>query len=277
MTQVIAHTDLVVNADDFGWSRSVNLGIIETHECGIVTRASVLATGAAFEHAAELARATPSLRVGVHLNFYRGRTILDPERVPSLLGEDGRLPGSWQTIARRLLFGSLDLAELEAELRAQIERVRAAGIEPDHLDSEKHLHLWPSAFDLVCRLAQETGIPEVRVVREPFTLHPVPLGLGALAGRNAAEARRRGLIVSDATIGVTEAPTDIDALVRLLRSARSGRVEFVVHPGRVDDEFLALQTTIANRLVYSREEELAVLTDPAARAAVESAGCLLVS
>ena len=272
-----AHTDLVVNADDFGWSRSVNLGIVEAHERGIVTRASVLATGAAFEHAVELARATPSLGVGVHLNFYRGNTILDPEQIPSLVGEDGRLPGSWQTIARRLLFGTLDMGELEAELRAQIAHVRAAGLAPDHLDSEKHLHLWPSAFDLVCRLAQEAGIREVRVVREPFTLQPIPFGLTALSARNAAAARRRGLGVPDATIGVTEAPTDMDALVRLLRRAHTGRVEFVVHPGRVDDEFLALQATIANRLVYSREEELAVLTDPAARAAVESAGCLLVS
>lgn len=270
-----ARTRLIVNADDFGWSRSVNRGIVECHERGIVTRASVLATGAAFEDAAALALATPTLGMGVHLSFYRGATVLEPARVPSLVGGDGRLLGSWKTIVRRLIAGTFDLGELEAELRAQIARVRAAGLEPTHLDSEKHLHEWPSVFDLVCRLADETGIRQVRLVREPISLRAIPVGLGLLSMRDVRVARRHGLVVPDATIGVTESPVDMDALARILRRVPAGRVEFVVHPGHVDQEFLDMQATIANKLVCSREEELAVLTDPGARVALEQAGCLL--
>lgn len=268
--------ELIVNADDFGWSRSVNAGIALAHSSGIVTSASILAPGAAFADAAALALATPSLDVGVHLSFYRGATLLPPEQVPALVGPDGRFLGSWRHIVGRLLGGTFDLGQLEAELRAQIAAVMAAGLTPTHLDGEKHLHLWPSVFDIVCKLAVESGIPEVRVVREPLSAHSIPLGLGALSLRDARTARVSGLITPDATIGVTEAPRDLAAFARILHRARAQRVEFVVHPGHVDEEFMEIQSTVANRLVRSREEELAVLTSAEARDMVERSGYVLM-
>jgi predicted glycoside hydrolase/deacetylase ChbG (UPF0249 family) len=263
---------LTVNADDFGWSRSVNEGIVECHRTGIVTRTSVLATGWAFDHAVELAHATPTLGIGMHLNIYRGMTILPAEKIPTLVGPDGRLLGSWKEIVRRLMTGRFDMGQVEAELRAQIEHVIAAGLSPGHLDSEKHLHLWPSVFDVVCHLAVEFGIPQVRVVREPPGAKPIPLGLGVLSARNARVAGGHGVMLPEGTIGVTEAPLTQFALDALLGRARGRHVEFVVHPGHVDDEFMQLQGQVANRLVCSREEELAVLADPRSRDAVESAG-----
>lgn len=266
---------LIVNADDFGWSRSVNAGVIEAHRSGIVTSASILATGVAFADAAALALATPSLDVGVHLSFYRGATVLPAERVPALVGPDGQFLGSWRRIIGRLLAGTFDLGQLEAELRAQIAAAKAAGIAPTHLDGEKHLHLWPSVFDIVCALAVESGIPQVRVVREPPGVRAIQLGLGALSLRDARVAHRSGLVTPDATIGVAEAPRDMQVFARILRGARARRVEFVVHPGHVDAEFMGIQGTMANRLVCSREEELAVLTSPEARALVERSGYVL--
>jgi len=266
---------LVVNADDFGWSHSVNSGIVEAHTAGIVTRTSILATGAAFADAAALALATPTLAVGVHLNIYRGDTILPAERVSTLVGPDGRLLGSWQEIVRRLATGRFDLGQVEDELRAQIRHVIDAGLMPGHLDSEKHLHLWPGVFDVVCRLAVEFDIPIVRIVREPLSTHLIPLGLSLLSLRDRAVARRLGLITADATIGVTRAPVDARSLEAILGSTRGRNVEFCVHPGHVDDEFMALQNTVRNRLVCQREEEFAALTAPGARAAVERAGFVL--
>jgi len=268
---------LVVNADDFGYSRSVNRGIVESHTRGIVTRTSIMATGSGFEDAVERALATPSLPVGVHLNFYRGATVLPPERVPSLVGSDGLLLGSWREIVRRLASGQLDLSQLEAELGAQIDRVTAAGLEPLHLDSDKHLHLWPSAFDVTCRLALKHGIRQVRVVREPVTGQMVPLGLHALSARNSRVAESMGLSVAHSTIGVTAQPVDTASLARLLRGARGQSVEFVVHPGHIDDEFMELQRTMPNRLVATREAELATLCGESARRLVREAGFTLVA
>lgn len=266
---------LVVNADDFGWSRSVNDGIVEAHVDGIVTRASIMAPGSAFGHAAELARSTPGLGIGVHLSFYRGASTLPQHRVASLVGPDGMFLGSWQEIVARIATGRFDLSELRDELDAQIRLVRDAGLVPRHLDSEKHLHLWPSVFDLVCRLAREHGIPEVRVVREPPSAGAIPLGLGVLSSRDARIARRCGLAVADGTIGVTVPPADARTLARMLARARGHRVELVCHPGRVDHEFMELQRTMPNRLVCSREEELAALAGPAARTCVHDAGFVL--
>lgn len=263
---------LVVNADDFGWSGSVNAGIIEAYEAGIVTRASILATGAGFEDAVRRAKAVPGLGIGVHLNFYRSGTILPPERLRSITGDDGRLLGSWKAIVGRLVTGRFDHRELEAELRAQIERVLESGLTPAHLDSEKHLHLWPSVFDVVCGLAREFGIPEVRIVNEAFSVHPVLSGLHVLSARDRSRARAAGLRTVDGTIGVTHQPTSPEALLALLASARGERVELVTHPGRIDEEFLRLQLTIPNRLVGERERELATLAGPGAHAAVERAG-----
>ncbi len=267
---------LIINADDFGWSRSVNRGIIETHTNGIVTSASILAAGTDFENAVELARATPSLGLGVHLNFYRGTPVLPPERVRSLIGEDGRFLGSWEAIVGRLATGRFDLAELEAELRAAITLVQSVGITPTHLNSEKHLHLWPSAFQVVAKLAEEFAIPCVRVVREPFSVSPIPQALTALSAIDARVARTRGVATPDATIGVTEAPTTLAALERLLAKPAGHDVELVVHPGHVDEEFREIGRTLPNRLECSREEELAVLTSAEARELVDRSEYQLV-
>ncbi len=267
---------MIINADDLAWSRSVDRGIIEAHRAGMVTSASLLATGASFDHAVSLAQATPSLSVGMHLSFYRGTTILAPERVSGITGPDGLLLGSWTSIVSRLVAGTFDLGQLEGELRAQVDRAREAGIQPTHLDGEKHLHLWPSVFDIVCRLAVEYDIREVRVVRERPSVRPIPAGLTWLSARAARVAKGCGLVVSDATIGLTEAATDLAALARLLRRARAPHVEFIVHPGRVDEEFMRIQSVLPNRLVHDREEELAVLTSAEARCLIESAGYELV-
>lgn len=256
---------LTVNADDFGWSRSVNDGIVESHVDGIVTSASILAAGTDFEDAVELARQTPTLSLGVHLNFYRGTPVLPPERVSSLVGDDGRFLGSWQAIVGRLATGRFDLAQLEAELRAAIQRVKSAGITPVHLNSEKHLHMWPSAFRVVVKLAEEFEVPTVRVVREPFSMRPIPQVLTALAMVNTRAARSHALATPDATIGVTEPPTTFAALERLLARPAGYDVELVVHPGHVDEEFRAIGRTLPNRLVCSREEELTVLVSEEAR------------
>lgn len=260
---------LVVNADDLGWSGSINRGIVEAHVDGIVTSASLLVTAPAFEDAVELAKTAPALSLGVHLNFYRGQPILDPARLRSLTGDDGRFLGSVERIVWSLITRRLDMRELADEFRAQIELVKSLGVEPSHLDSDKHLHLWPSVFELVCDLAVEYGIRNVRLLREPATLQPIALGLSALSVRNASVARRCGLVVPDGTIGVAEAPIDLATLARLLERARGQKVELVVHPGHLDEEFWELQSTMPNKLSDVRERQQEVLGSPAAKELIE--------
>ncbi|HMI58179.1 MAG TPA: ChbG/HpnK family deacetylase, partial [Gemmatimonadaceae bacterium] len=116
---------LVINADDFGFAPGVTRGIIEAHAAGSVTSTSIMANGIDWENAVRLARANRKLDVGIHLNLVQGRPLL---RVPSLTDPVTSEFYPLGALARRAMLGRIDADELEAETRAQIERVRGAGI-----------------------------------------------------------------------------------------------------------------------------------------------------
>lgn len=161
---------LIVNADDFGLTAGIHRGVEEAHQKGILTSASLLANGAAFDDAVVRACANPNLGVGVHLCLTGGHPVLPPHQVRSLLlGEDPFMP-TLKAFLMKLFFQSLKPEELEEELRAQIRRVIAAGIDPTHLDSHKHVHLHPRIFRVVASLSREFGIPCVRKPFEKFSL-----------------------------------------------------------------------------------------------------------
>ena len=184
---------LVINADDFGFSDGVNMAVKEGCEKGVILSASIMATGDKFEEAVKIAKENPGLGVVVHLNIYRGTPLLERGKVKSLVGEDRKFFGKIQRIAPRLLFGKIKLMEVEKEWRAQIEKVIGAGIKPTHLDSDKHLHLWPSLFEVAARLAKEYDIKFIRLVREPFSWNPLAIALNLLSGYNARVALKYGL------------------------------------------------------------------------------------
>ena len=153
---------LIVHADDFGMSEAVNLGILEAHERGIVTSTSIMATAPAFEHAVAVAKSRPSLDVGVHLTLTEQRPLIGAEAGASLVGPDGRFAPHLVQFAVRYLRGKVSLAEVRAELDAQIRRVRDAGIAVSHLDGHQHVHVLPGIAAIVADLAAAHGITAVR-------------------------------------------------------------------------------------------------------------------
>ena len=139
-----------MNADDFGYTRDVNRGIVEAHTRGILTATTLMANGTAFDHAVELARENPALDVGCHLVLIGGR---------SLLGNRDPLPRSVPEFLTRLATRSIRPYD---ELRAQIEKILSAGITPFHLDTHKHTHLAFPVLSAVARLSEEFRIRWVR-------------------------------------------------------------------------------------------------------------------
>src|SRR5215472_15331036 len=125
---------LIVNADDFGLSQGINDAIMLGHRQGIITSTTLMANGGAFAAAVEMARAASSLGVGVHLNLTEGTPVSDPSYIPSLVDAQGLFAHTAAQLGRRSLVGSLSLLEVERELRAQIEKVLAAGVAVTHLD-----------------------------------------------------------------------------------------------------------------------------------------------
>lgn len=157
---------MIVHADDFGISESVNEGIVQAHRHGILTSTSLIASGAAFDHAVALSQATPTLDVGVHLTLVGEHPVSAGKRVPSLLHDNGGFYPDSGNFMRRYFSGAISLEEIRHELDAQIRRVKSTGIAVTHLDGHQHLHMVPAIRRVVGALAREHGIPAIRYPKE---------------------------------------------------------------------------------------------------------------
>jgi len=284
--------DLIVNADDLGWTGGVNRGIAEAHRKGIVTSASLLANGLAFEDGVVLTHSLPALGVGVHLNLSDGAPLSGAKNVPSLVDETGKLYGGPEQLLLKLARRKLRVSEVEREWDAQISKITAAGISPTHVDGHKHVHMLPGLFPLALKLAKKHSIAAIRIALEAS---PLRAALSGKDGRNSSiefkqgvQARGLKLLARDAHkladkagiesadyfcgISQTGVMTHFGVL-NLLENLPDGITELMCHPGYLDDDL----AHSATRLQDSRATELAILTDTAVRKSVASHGIRLIN
>lgn len=237
---------VIVNADDFGYSKGVNYGIITAHQYGIVTSATMMVNMPGADHAFALMRQYPSLRVGVHLTLTCGRPLGND--VPSLVDEEGQFHSIQDIFARARP------EDIEAELTRQIETFLASGFVPTHLDSHHHVHGHPLVQPIVLRLAERYNLP----VRK-FQSDPV-----------------QGVRTTDHLIYQFYGDeVSLDLLLDLLDQvdrASVDTVEIICHPGYVDYELLA-----GSSYVLQRAKELHILTDPRLKAELAARGIELIS
>ncbi len=121
--------DLILNADDFGYTKGINEGIIRAHRDGILTSTTLMANGPAFDDAVERAKENPKLGIGCHLVLTGGYSVAPRDDIPSLADKEGRLPESLAGLVTRLSVGSVRTEDIERELRAQLGKIRLARIE----------------------------------------------------------------------------------------------------------------------------------------------------
>jgi hopanoid biosynthesis associated protein HpnK len=283
--------NLIVNADDLGWTEGVNRGIAEAHRNGIVTSASLLANGAAFESGVEIARTTPGLGVGVHLNLSDGEPVAERELVTTLLNDRGELEGKPESLLLRLARRSVLLDEVEREWDAQIQKVRDCGIEPTHLDGHRHVQMLPGLFEIALRLAKRHGIAAVRISHEESSLRAAlssgakqkgtvvlrqgvqARGLKMLARDAREQAERAGIAAADYFCGIAQTgELTKEGILRLLEILPEGTTELMCHPGYVDADLAKSGT----RLQSSRQTEVAILTNTEIRNLVASQGIRLI-
>ena len=270
---------LIVNGDDFGLTPGVSRGIAQAYDRGILTSASLMANMPGFDTAVRIARARPSLGVGLHLNLTGGTPICGADRVPSLVDGEGRLLG-YKTLTLRLLSGRVSKDELKREIAAQVERLERAGIRPTHLDGHRHVHLVPILFDVVAEVARAAGIGWVRcpaVVGDRTRPSPVKaaraLGLAGFARLQLGRLEACGLRTADCFLGAMSGGglEHLHEAADRLAELPEGVTEWMVHPGEIDSELLFLDD-----YVWQRQEELKWLCSEAAARAVEEAGVELV-
>ena len=281
---------LIVTADDLGLTRRVNEAIEKAHREGIVTTASLMVNGAAFESAAGILRQNPNLDVGLHLNLTEGRPALAHGEISSLADAQGFLYRHPFELLSGVVRRCVRILDLEKEIRAQIEKAFSADVQVTHIDGHKHVHVLPQVFHLICRIAPEYGIKALRSTSERTP------GLYSLIKRNGSRQLLKQYVFGKALsagfalastmnnemalttparfYGITQTGfLDIRAFAAIVDSLEYGVNEVMCHPGYVDDDLRRTPT----RLHAQRERELELLTGREVHEVLQRAGVTLVS
>lgn len=271
---------LVINADDLGFAPGVNRGIIETHDAGPLTSASMMVNTPSFREAVSLARARrPRLGIGLHLNLVAGRPLTEASSLTN--GRTGEFHPLAE-LARRAFAGRVRRTEVERECDAQLRALADAGIMPTHLDSHRHAHVLPGILPAVAAIAHDAGLRWVRRPldrpswREP-SVSAKMLVLHAAWRRALVDVNRAHLpLLARAPHfrGIAlQGAMDLEArLLVLLDRLPTGVTELMVHPG-YDDAILAAQDPYRD----ARECEVTVLRSSAVRARLARGDISVVS
>jgi chitin disaccharide deacetylase len=273
---------LIVNADDLGLTSGVNRGVLRAFRDGIVTSASLLVTGNAFEDAVALALKNPELDVGLHLALVEERAALDPGTLPTLVDETRRLPRNSTEFMRRALLTRISWDEVEREIAAQIARFQTTGLRLTHLDSHQHLHMFPPVFEIVRRLTRGMDNVWIRNPAGPWRKSPgirtkrwvqqVGLNLTCLSVRafhgSSLPQMPDGMYGFEVSGCLTRRP-----LEQILRKLPEGVYELICHPGEEDAD----TRTRYSHWGYRWTEELQALTAPETQVVLKEHGITLTS
>ena len=228
---------VIFNADDFGFSKGVNLGILESYQCGPVRSTTMMAGMLGFEHGVMLAKANPGLKIGIHLTLSAGTSIGGIYK--TITDSDGKF-FPLTKVEHMAETGETDLDEVEAEFEAQIQKVLAAGITPDHFDSHHHTHNLPGITSVYLKLAKKYGVNVRNYNKDSIT--------NGYEGVNTTDCFSSEFYGETATL---------DDLKRILSECGTGSLEIMSHPAFVD---YSLYTISSYNI--ARAKELSILTCP---------------
>ncbi len=284
---------LIINADDFGFNREITDGIVESHHNGVVTSTTLMINMPAAEYAVERAVDCPNMSIGLHVNLTAGRPVSDPADIPSLVGEDGMFLDH-RTFFRRGNLCQFNSADLELEMRNQLQKIHDLGLVPTHADSHHHAASCVQPFFIKLKLLREFGVPKMRTHRGWY--HKDKLNSSSSVAMAALKTNlRRGpfrmfyelqhqycylkgirtpterysfnKVVSDRPMDF-----DLDCIDSFIASMPPGVNELCCHPGYLSEDPLDEPDF---RVV--RPEELSFFTNPKFRESLDTAGIELIS
>ncbi len=285
-----ANRFLIINADDLGYTSGVNRAIADCHVRGVVSSASLMANGNAFEDAVATIRELPGLGVGVHLALTELKPVASGHDLPGLVNAQGILPKSPSALFGAVLARAVSRQVLEFELESQVRKVVDRGVVPTHLDCHQHVHILPAILEVVVHVAEKCGIPWIR---NPFDETPVMHTLLSIADKDrlvfvrqylttkifagfrsmfARRLRNAKLRCPDHFFGTAATGVWSEPIIhRLVKRLPAGVNELMTHPGECDSELLNQST----RLKESREQERAMLLAPAFKELLQSQQIIL--
>lgn len=255
---------LIVNADDFGASQSVNEAVIRAHREGILTSASLMVNEPDNGAAVKLAKENPRLGVGLHLSLIRGRCALPSERIPGLVSTRGEFGANPVSVGANYYLRRGLREELRAEIHEQFARFRATGLPLDHVNGHLHLHLHPIVFRILMEDAVTLGIHHLRLTRDTFALNrriasgrwlyriTHALIFRWLSARSKSDLTHRGIHHTDQVIGLLQdSRVHEEFILKLLPELPAGVVELYSHPSlhQFQHDFNALVSPRVKALV----------------------------
>lgn len=267
---------VIINADDFGLSSSINEGIIRGYREGVITSASFIVNMPGFEDALRLIRKNPELSVGIHINIIRGLPILSADNLKSFT-KRGYFLGNIFKLLGAIYSKRLNLKELEMECRAQIEMLLKHRINITHLDSEKHIHMIKPIFEIISRTAKDYGITKIRFINKiPLLYQNISsfslffkkqfyrnLLLKITSACNRPIITRYNIKTTDYFYDISQAGNITSYMLkRILCSLKKGTTEIMCHPGYIGEEWR--QHPLCKEKYYlnlNRELELKALLD----------------
>ena len=255
---------LVVNADDFGRSTSINQAVIRAHREGILTSASLMVNEPGAAEAVELARENPKLGVGLHLTLLCGHSALQPDRIPGLVNAQGEFGNNPVTAGFRYSVQRGLREQLRQEILAQFQMFHATNLPLDHVNGHLHFHLHPTVFTILMQEAPRLGVRHLRLTRDPFWLNArlVPgqwlyriahaVIFSWLSGRARSMLCQRGIRHTETVFGLLQnARMDEAYVAGLLSHLPPGDSELYSHPSldKSRHEFDALVSPRVKALV----------------------------
>ncbi|MDA8428789.1 MAG: hopanoid biosynthesis-associated protein HpnK [Geobacteraceae bacterium] len=261
---------LIITSDDFGLSRGVNAAVEQGWRDGILTNASLMPGGAAFDEAVQIARRNPGLQVGLHLTLVQGTAVLPHAQIPDLVNEAGEFSDNPVSAGMRYFFDKGLYKQLLQEIEAQIQRVADSGIPLSHVDGHLNIHLHPVVFAFLTELMPRYGITSFRLSRERLC-HNLRFDrqrrmgkaveriiFGALAGHARPLLKQLGIRYAGEVKGVLNSGRMTEEyILQILDGLHDGLTELYFHPGVLPD------AEITRRMPdYRHAEELAAITSP---------------
>jgi predicted glycoside hydrolase/deacetylase ChbG (UPF0249 family) len=260
---------LIINADDLGMTRGINLAVSECADFGMLRSTSLIANGDAFDDAVKSVKERDGFGTGIHFALTGFKPLLPAEKLSGFVRPHGLMPSGPGELLWKLAVHKTPPDAIRKELFAQAERVFDAGITPTHFDSHKHVHIIPAVLDIIIEIAERFS---VRWVREPFEPGGAWRFLSDLGNdrrtfvRQFAKARvsiaarpifrRRvreaGIRTPAGLYGIScTGLTNEKIIERICKTLKPGLSELMTHPGIVDEDLIRRKS----RLLYSRAKE----------------------
>lgn len=274
---------LIVNADDFGFSNAVNMAVVKARQQGLLTSASLMVAGDAAAEAVAIAKDDPGLAVGLHLVLSSGKACLPREMIPNLVSRESMFSLNPALAAFRYYIDPRSRLQLRLEIKAQFEAFAETGLPLSHVDGHQHLHTHPAALPTVIEFALKYGAQGIRVPSDPFIPNiradrsrlasktAVALGHSYLARGCRRLLRNSGLATCDIVIGsLMSGMMNTHYLAAMLRSVNCKTCEVFFHPSESADG--------DHSDPYGpNPEDLQALIDPVLRQLIGEIGCELTN